>query len=50
MVANLRWLDRLVKVFEPNGAITNYAHVFLNNLSTIGQEGLAGDSQRTRTF
>nr|WP_246302146.1 RHS repeat-associated core domain-containing protein [Granulicella arctica] len=43
-------LGRLISVIEPTGASTNYVYDALNNLHTVSQTGVSGDTARTRSF
>lgn len=41
---------RLIAVVEPNGAVTKYTYDALNNLLSVNQLGVAGDTPRVRQF
>jgi RHS repeat-associated protein len=43
-------LGRLANVVEPTGASTGYIYDALNNLLTVNQNGVSGETQRTRGF
>jgi YD repeat-containing protein len=41
---------RLINVSEPNGASTAYTYNVLNNLLTVNQPGVSGETARSRNF
>jgi RHS repeat-associated protein len=43
-------LGRLTNVVEPNGASTGYVYDALNNLLTVNQSGVSGETPRVRSF
>jgi RHS repeat-associated protein len=43
-------LGRLTNVVEPSGAKTGYIYDALDNLLTVNQNGVSGDTPRTRSF